>query len=186
MVEAAQAGNLDAMRPLLERYAPPLYATVILPRVGNAASAQELLRDALSTAVEKIGRFTWQGKSIYPWLRQIALNKVFDRFRDGTRQRRLVDALSAVTDEATDADSGADAVMMIEQERTANRARITEAMAGLNPRYRQAIELRLVEELSREACAERLAVTVGTFDVLLFRAIRAFRKLYGSREQADV
>jgi RNA polymerase sigma factor (sigma-70 family) len=186
MVEAAQAGNLDAMRPLLERYAPPLYGTVILPRVGNAAAAQELLRDTLSTAVEKIGRFTWQGKSIYPWLRQIALNKVFDRFRDGSRQRRLADALAAVTEEASAPEAGADAVMIVEQERAANRARIDAAMAGLNPRYRQAIELRLVEELPREACAERLEVTVGTFDVLLFRAIRAFRKLYGSREQAEV
>lgn len=185
LVEAAQAGDLDAMRPLLDRYAAPLYGTVILPRVGNAALAEELLRDALSTAVEKIGRFTWQGKSIYPWLRQIALNKVFDKFRDGTRQRRLADALGQGLDEASDADDAADARLAAEQDRRANAARIGAAMDGLNPRYREAIQLRLVDELPREACAAQLGVTVGTFDVLLFRAIRAFRKLYGSREQAE-
>ena len=70
-VEEAQAGNLDAMRPILERYAQPLYGTVILPRLGDAVSAEEVLRDTLATAVEKIRRFTWQGKSIYPWLRQM-------------------------------------------------------------------------------------------------------------------
>jgi len=34
LVEEAQAGNLDAMRPIFERYGPPLYATVILPWLG--------------------------------------------------------------------------------------------------------------------------------------------------------
>jgi hypothetical protein len=39
LIEEAQQGNLDAMRPILERYASPLYGTVILPRLGNAATA---------------------------------------------------------------------------------------------------------------------------------------------------
>ena len=81
LIEEACRGNLDAMRPILERYAQPLYGTVILPRLGDAASAEEVLRDTLATAVEKIRRFTWQGKSIYPWLRQIAINKVYDVHR---------------------------------------------------------------------------------------------------------
>ena len=87
LVEEAQRGNLDAMRPLLERYAQPLYGTVILPRLGDAASAEEVLRDTLATAVEKIRGFTWQGKSIYPWLRQIAINKVFDLHRQPAVRR---------------------------------------------------------------------------------------------------
>ena len=91
LVEEAQRGNLDAMRPILERYAQPLYGTVILPRLGDTASAEEVLRDTLATAVEKINKFTWQGKSIYPWLRQIAINKVFDVHRQSKRSRRLED-----------------------------------------------------------------------------------------------
>jgi RNA polymerase sigma-70 factor (ECF subfamily) len=46
----------------------------------------------------------------------------------------------------------------------------------LNDRYRRAIELRFLEELSRESCAAALDVKLGTFDVLLLRALRAFRK----------
>jgi RNA polymerase sigma-70 factor (ECF subfamily) len=52
-------------------------------------------------------------------------------------------------------------------------------MQQLQDRYRTAIELRLIQELSREDCAKRLGVTIGTFDVLLFRAVRAFRKQFG-------
>lgn len=179
LVEEARAGNLDSMRPLLERYAQPLYGTVILPRLGDAVSAEEVLRDTLATAVEKIGRFTWQGKSIYPWLRQIAINKVFDVHRQSKRSRRLAEAMKHELDDTTDPRTHADAMLMADQERQAHRSKIDECMGQLAERYRMAIELRLVQELPREDCAKRLGVTIGTFDVLLFRAVRAFRKHFG-------
>jgi RNA polymerase sigma factor (sigma-70 family) len=179
LVEEAQAGNLDAMRPILERYAQPLYGTVILPRLGDAASAEDVLRDTLATAVEKIKRFTWQGKSIYPWLRQIAINKVFDVHRQSKRSRRLADAMAHEVAQETSPESHADAQLMADQERRAHRERIDDTLVQLQDRYRTAIELRLIQELSREECAKRLGVTIGTFDVLLFRAVRAFRKHFG-------
>ncbi len=183
LVQQAQDGNLDAMRPILERYASPLYGTVILPRLGDAASAEEVLRDTLATAVEKIRRFTWQGKSIYPWLRQIAINKVFDVHRQAKRSRRLADAMVHEVSTASDPASHADAQLIADQERRAHRERIEETLQQLQERYRTAIELRLVQELSREDCAQRLGVTIGTFDVLLFRAVRAFRKQFGERAE---
>jgi RNA polymerase sigma factor (sigma-70 family) len=182
LVEEAQRGNLDAMRPLLDRYAGPLYGTVILPRLGDPASAEDVLRDTLVTAVEKIRGFTWQGKSIYPWLRQIAINKVYDLHRGTQRTRRLADALAREAPQATDAADAPDALLIADQDRRDNRGRIDRTLAAMTERYRVAIELRLIEELSREECARRLAITVGTFDVLLFRAVRAFRKRFGERE----
>jgi RNA polymerase sigma-70 factor (ECF subfamily) len=181
LVQQAQDGNLDAMRPLLERYASPLYGTVILPRLGDAASAEEVLRDTLATAVEKIRRFTWQGTSIYPWLRQIAINKVFDVHRQSKRSRRLADAMAHEVARESDPASHADAQLIADQERRVHRERIEQTLQQLQERYRVAIELRLVQELSREECAQRLGVTIGTFDVLLFRAVRAFRKQFGER-----
>ncbi len=184
LVAEAQAGNLDAMRPILERYAQPLYATVILPRLGDAASADEVLRDTLATSVEKIKSFAWQGKTIYPWLRQIAINKVYDVHRQAKRSRRLADAMAHELPVETDASSHADALLMADEERRAHRARIDVALAEIADRYRLAIELRLIQELTRDECAARLAVTVGTFDVLLFRAVRAFRKQFGDRVES--
>jgi RNA polymerase sigma-70 factor (ECF subfamily) len=184
LVEEAQQGNLDAMRPILERYAAPLYGTVILPRLGDAASAEEVLRDTLATAVEKIRRFTWQGKSIYPWLRQIAINKVYDVHRQSRRSRRLADALAHEVEAESDPASHADAQLIADQERRTHRERIDQTMGQLQDRYRLAIELRLVQGLSRDDCAQRLGVAIGTFDVLLFRAVRAFRKHFGERGDA--
>src|SRR3982751_3845439 len=144
LVEEAQAGNLDAMRPILERYAQPLYGTVILPRLGDAASAEEVLRDTLATAVEKIRRFTWQGKSIYPWLRQIAINKVYDIHRQSKRSRKLADAMVHEIAVESDPDTHADAQLIADQERRAHRVRIDQAMDNIADRYRTAIDLRLV------------------------------------------
>jgi RNA polymerase sigma factor (sigma-70 family) len=183
LVQQAQDGNLDAMRPILERYAQPLYGTVILPRLGDAASAEDVLRDTLATAVEKIRRFTWQGTSIYPWLRQIAINKVFDVHRQSKRSRRLADAMAHEVASESDPATHADAQLIADQERRAHRARIDQTLRQLQDRYRTAIELRLIQELSREDCAQRLGVTIGTFDVLLFRAVRAFRKQFGERAE---
>jgi RNA polymerase sigma-70 factor (ECF subfamily) len=183
LVEAAQAGNLYAMRPLFDRYAQPLYGTVILPRLGDAASAEDVLRDTLATAVEKIGRFTWQGKSIYAWLRQIAINKVYDVHRLSKRSRRLADAMVHEVPTETDPVSHADAQLMADEERRSHRARIDETLASLAERYRLAIELRLVQELPREVCARRMNVAIGTFDVILFRAVRAFRKAFGDHDE---
>src|SRR4051812_863351 len=146
------------MRPILERYAQPLYGTVILPRLGNPSSAEDVLRDTLATAVEKIKRFTWQGKSIYPWLRQIAINKVFDVHRQNKRTKRLADALTHEVSESDPA-ANADAQLMADQERRAHRSKIEETMGQLAERYRLAIELRLVQELPREECAKRCGVT---------------------------
>jgi RNA polymerase sigma factor (sigma-70 family) len=183
LVQQAQDGNLDAMRPILERYAQPLYGTVILPRLGDAASAEDVLRDTLATAVEKIRRFTWQGTSIYPWLRQIAINKVFDVHRQAKRSRRLADAMVHEVASESDPATQADAQLIADQERRAHRERIDQTLRQLQDRYRTAIELRLIQELSREDCAQRLGVTIGTFDVLLFRAVRAFRKQFGERAE---
>jgi RNA polymerase sigma factor (sigma-70 family) len=158
---------------------------VILPRLGDTSSAEEVLRDTLATAVEKINRFTWQGKSIYPWLRQIAINKVYDVHRQSKRSRRLADAMVHEVPVESDPESHADAQLIADQERRAHRDRIDDTMGLLQERYRTAIELRLIQELSREECAKRLGITIGTFDVLLFRAVRAFRKHFGDRVETD-
>src|SRR5262249_7979745 len=176
LIARAQAGEVEALRPLLTRFSDPLYATVILPRMGSAASAEDVLRDTLATAVEKIGTFRWEGRSFYGWLRQIALNKVIDVHRRARRAGRAMAALAHAGEREPPPSARADEQLIAAEERRRNAARIREVLAGMAPRYREAIELRLVQELPREECARRLDISLGNFDVLLYRAIRAFRK----------
>ena len=184
LVERAQAGDRNALRPLFERYAHALYSGVILPRLGDPATAEDVLKDTFVTAIEKIEQFSWQGRSVYVWLRQIAVNKVIDVHRRSSRTGRFLQALTEELPHETPPEDAADATLIAEEERQRSRGRIGSALEAILPRYREAIQLRLVEELSREECARRLGVTVGHFDVLLFRAIRAFRREFGERESA--
>ena len=52
------------------------------------------------------------------------------------------------------------------------------SLSRMNERYAQALRLRLIEDRDREECADILGVKVGTFDVLLHRACKAFKKVY--------
>ncbi len=182
LVLAAKAGNLDAMRPIFEKYSGPLYSAVLMPKLGNPAMAEDVLRDTLATAVQKLDSFTWEGKSIFAWLRQIAVNKAYDLHRKNARGRKLAEAVRQESEAVMQHHPSADAAMIAKQERQESQRRIEEALSQMNERYQHAIRLRLIEELPREECAQRMEVSVSTFDVVFFRATKAFRKQYGERE----
>lgn len=181
LVERAQRGDREALRALLGRHADALFARVIQPRVGDRSTAQDILKATMVTAIEKLHTFRWQGRSVYFWLRQIARNKVIDHHRQNQRRQRLAKSLAAEPEVAIGqpSRSGPEAALIAEEERALNAGRIRATLERLNPRYRRAIELRLLEELPREECAKRLEVTVATFDVVFFRAVNAFRRSFG-------
>jgi RNA polymerase sigma-70 factor (ECF subfamily) len=99
---------------------------------------------------------------------------------------QLADAMARELPHATMPDAGADALLIAAEEQERNRDRIGRALHALSDRYRLAIELRLIEELPRDECARRMDVTTGTFDVVLFRAVRAFRRHFGQWTRAAV
>ena len=181
-IERAQAGELVALEPILAGHAEALLA-LILGRLGDRALAEDILKDTFVTALEKIGGFVWQERSMYHWLRQIALHKVIDHHRAQGRRKRLCQALKAEalgSGQAQEAEEAAAPILLsAEEERRIAQRRIEATLAGLHARYALVIRLRLCEEKPRAECAQVLGVSVETFDVLLLRAVRAFRKAYG-------
>ena len=177
-VARAQAGDRGALERVLARHAEPLFSSVLLPRIGDRAAAEDLLKETFVTAIEKIGGFTWQGRSLFFWLRQIALNKLIDLSRQRGRAQRLLAALAAEASLAPPPES-ADEALIADEDRRRALARIEDTLARLPERYARAIRLRIMEERPRQECAAAMQVEVGNFDVILFRALRAFRKEYG-------
>lgn len=182
LVEAAQRGDRASLKLLLDRCAKPLYAAVILPRVGIAADAEDILKDTLLRAMERLETFRWTGAGFFPWVRQIAVNLVIDHVRRNQRRSRMEERLER---QAADVmplhHAGAEESLIEQQERAVSLRMMEAAMGELNPRYRQAVELRIIEERPREDCAAAMGVTVGNFDVILHRALAALRKAYGVR-----
>ena len=116
-------------------------------------------------------------RSIFFWLRRIAINLVIDTYRRQVRKHKLAerllaeDALDSIT---SSAEPSPDQALLADD----NRALIERALKLINPRYALALRLRLLEDRSRSECAEALEITQATFDVLFHRACKAFRGKY--------
>ncbi len=168
-------GDKRAFAELYQEYAPRLYSQILLPKLGNRAAAEDVLSETFRVAYQKLPSFEVQKVSVYFWLVRIAKNKATDMFRGQGRKSRALTNFESLLSPLRDS-SGPDAELLGAEEQELAKARIAAVFEKLRPRYRQAIELRFFEERSREECAEAMEVKLGTFDVVLLRALRAFRK----------
>jgi RNA polymerase sigma-70 factor (ECF subfamily) len=170
---ALRRGDRAAFRRLYEVMAPPLYARVLLPRLGDAQAAEDVLAETFQRAIERLDGYQDRGGSIWSWLVTIASNRANDlhreRARDGRGQAGLAAMLAPLFGEA--ADDALDAERL--------RVAVTNTLERVNPRYRRALQLRFFEDRPRVECATMMEVKLGTFDVLLLRALRAFRAEWG-------
>ena len=181
LVERLKKRDAGALGPLVVRYGEELYGRVILPCLGVPEEARDVLREVFLTAFDRIETFSWRDGGLFPWLRRIAHNKAIDRHRARARERRFQTGYQEFLEVGAESPN-VEAEVMGAQERAQNQRRIKEALGALSPRYRRAIELRILEERSREECAALMEVTVGNFDVVLFRALAAFRKTFLAEE----
>jgi RNA polymerase sigma factor (sigma-70 family) len=172
-----QRGNRRAFGELYAAFAAPLYAEVLLPRLGNAAAAEEALAETFRAALESVGTYRSQGSSLFGWLARIAANKAADVHRHRLRTGKALASFDALL--APLREHGHEAERRLDQRRL--RAAVEAVLGDLSPRYRQAIELRMLQDLPRVDCAQRMEISVGAFDVLLLRALRAFREAWIAR-----
>ena len=182
LVARAQAGDRTATGELLQRYGSTLYRTVLLPRLGSDAAAKDALSETYAKVVERIGQFTWQNVGFYPWLRTVALRVALDQLR-GRKRLQLWEAQEIEREvDASSTQTPVDERLLERRDRDAARAKVEKALAAINPRYAQAIRLRILEERPREEVAAAMDVTPATFDVLLHRAVAALKKRIVSEE----
>jgi len=179
LCEKARTGDRAALGALLRRYGPRLYRSVLLPRLGSAAAAEEALSTTYLKVVERFDQFTWQSLGVYPWLRVVALRVALDQLR--ARKREVLFEPSDVEREIDAAARDERDSSIIEQhDLQVARQRVESLLGRLNPRYALAIRLRVLEERSREEAAAQLDVSVATFDVVLHRAMAALKKALAS------
>ena len=185
--ERARSGDRVAMGELLRKYGPILYRAVLLPRLGSEAVAQDALAETYARVVERFDRFQWQSCGFYPWLRVVGLRIALDILR--SRRREMLfepdDLQREIDASETDLTSRGEAELCEKRDLADARARVEEAMKALNPRYAQAIRLRVLEERSREEVAGTLGVSVATFDVVLHRAMTALKKVLSRSMDAE-
>lgn len=183
LVDRLRQKDASALGPIVVRYGEDLYSRVILPCLGSPEDARDVLKESFLTAFDRIETFTWREGGLFPWLRRIAHNKAIDRHRAKSREKRFQAGYSEFLEVSAHESNTAEEDLIGAQEKARNQARMRESLSQLTQRYRRAIELRILEERPREECAQALEITVGNFDVLLFRALQSFRKIFLQEEK---
>jgi RNA polymerase sigma-70 factor (ECF subfamily) len=176
LCERARTGDRKALGEILAGHGPRLYRSVLLPRLGTRGAAEEALSLTYLKVIERFDQFEWQNVGVYPWLRVVAMRVALDQLR--ARKREV---LFDGADLEREIDSGErearDARTLEQHDLRVCRSRVESLLGRIHPRYADAIRLRVLEERPRQEAAEALGVAVGTFDVVLHRAMVALRKV---------
>lgn len=175
LVARLRQGERAALAALWDAHAGPLYERVLLPRLGTAALAEDALAETFRTLVEDVARYEDQGLGLWPWLRRVAIGKAIDLHRKRARAQRALDRYAAAMAPLLGPAEAPQGALDEAEDAARIRAAVAATFERINPRYRRALELRFFEERPRADCAAALEVTVATFDVVLLRAVRAFR-----------
>jgi RNA polymerase sigma-70 factor (ECF subfamily) len=144
-------GDADAFAMLWRRLSGPVLALGRRALADNAA-AEDVAQETFATIWRVAATFDPERGAPAGWIFTIARNAA----RDVARRRRLtiVDEVPEVVDPAPGPDE--------EAARSAERFRIHVALAALNPRAREVIELAYFEGLTQSEIAERIDVPLGT------------------------
>lgn len=177
-VSAIRKGDTSAWGDVYDLYAPLLYRRVLMPRLANQTAAEDALSETFRTAIERFEQYEEREAGLYPWLARIAANKAMDMHRARVMTGRKLEDLSTQLLPFLSEVGGADELFEYKVEERFVSETMQLCLGRINPRYRQILELRFLQEKGREECAEVLDVKVGTLDVLVLRAVRALKKAW--------
>jgi RNA polymerase sigma-70 factor (ECF subfamily) len=172
LMAAAQDGDRDAYRALLEDIAPYLRSLAVR-YFKDASDVEDAVQDVLLT-VHAVRHAYDPSRSFGPWLLAIANRRMIDRLRSQTRAKLRDIALTA--EHVTFSSAKANLPPRIE-ESSLGEAALHEAIENLPPDQRQAIKLLKLKEMSLKEAARASGRSVGALKVATHRAIANLRKL---------
>lgn len=179
LLEMIQRGDAESFGTLYDRTRGWLLTCVIIPRVGRG-DAEDVLSETFKVALDQIGGFRWTGVGLLHWLAAIARRKALEHVRARVRAPVASEEFPSLL-EVPDDGPTAEAEMLRREALAETRGRVNGVLSRIPARYAEALKMRLLEGVPRIECAGRMGVTPATFDVVLFRATRAFEREWGQR-----
>jgi RNA polymerase sigma-70 factor (ECF subfamily) len=170
----ASQSDPDAFAALYDRWAQPLLA-YFARRVRDAEVAADLTAETLALVFEKRTRFRDTGAPASAWLYTIAGRQLASFARRRKVEMRAFDRLCLERPEIDDVSREA-IEALFEQDGTVT-ASLGVALEAVPDREREAVELRVVEELSYREIAERMDCTVVAARVRVHRGLHRLNQL---------
>ena len=172
-VVAAQAGDREAFRALVERHSRYIFA-LAHRMTGSAEDAEDVVQETWLKAHRQLARFEARA-DLRTWLHRIAVNCSIDLIR--ARRHREDPHDPADLSEGPLGERGADT--QPSPDRLAESAqmsdRVQAALARLTALERAAFTLRHVEGMSIEEVGEQLGLKTSATKHSVFRAVRKMR-----------
>ena len=190
LVRQARTGDAGAASELMDRHRARLRQMVAIrmdSRLVSRFDPSDVVQETLIEAMRQLPDYLRDcPMPFYPWLRQIAWNRLVDlhrrhvvaRHRSVAREVRLEPAPEdhsayRLANLLLSRDSGP-AVRMLREE---VRSRVHTAIANLPPEFREVLILRQLEQLSIGEIAAVLGIAEGTVKSRHFRALAQLRVL---------
>jgi RNA polymerase sigma-70 factor, ECF subfamily len=162
-----------AFRLLYDRWAEPLL-TYFYVRVRDPEVAADLLAETFAVAYERRHRFRDTGRPGAAWLYGIARKELSHFFRRSAVDRRALKRLG-ITVPALDDESLAGIEQLVD---VANQEPLlSAALEQMTATEREAVELRVVDELEYREIASRLGCTEGSARTRVHRGLARLASL---------
>lgn len=168
-------GDHNAFGELVELYKDRVFA-LSYRMLGNRQEAEDVAQEAFIRAYTNIDRYQIDRK-FSTWLYRIATNLSIDRMRK-KKPDYYLDAEVAGTDGLTMYSQVSADVQLPEDEVVSLEAQdgIHRAILSLPAKYRSAITLKYIQELSLKEISEILDLPIGTVKTRIHRGREALRK----------
>jgi RNA polymerase sigma factor (sigma-70 family) len=167
LVVRCRAGDQDAWRELVGRFARYVYAISVQAYRLSEQDAEEVFQETFTRTYENLDRLR-DDDAIRQWLGQVTRRLAIDRLRVSARE-----SLSGEPVEPRDAD---ETLVLLDDALT-----VHEALAGLSPECREVLERFYIRDQSYRAIAEALGLPAGTIASRVSRCLGKLRaELEGS------
>jgi RNA polymerase sigma-70 factor, ECF subfamily len=166
--------DASAFRELYDRYAERIHR-LQLARSRDRDAALDLTAETFAQAWLSLDRFRdLAGGSASPWLYAIARNVLVTSVRKRTLERTACDRLGVLVRRERESHAPTPDEGWIEG--------LDEELASLSPELRQAVTLRVVDDLPYSDVAAATGTTVGAARVRVHRGLTALRQRLQERE----
>jgi RNA polymerase sigma-70 factor (ECF subfamily) len=179
LVARAQSGDADAYAQLVKTYEPRMLRTA-LRVVRDMEDAQDATQQAFTSAWVNLHKFRGDAQ-FSTWITRITINESLGVLR--RRKNVHVELREGLLDNDDAQDSP---VAAAENPETSLLRRevvriVRQSLRFVKPVYRDAMKLRILEDLSVEEIAGRLDIPVNTVKVHLFRGRQAMKSFLTER-----
>lgn len=162
----------SAVREFYDLYSP-LLLRFIKRKIDNDSDVEEIAQDVLFAFLEGARDFTGKCK-LSTYICSIANNKIIDHYRKKKIKRVMFSQIPQGLELLISEEGGPEEILT----NTFLKEKITAVFASLTPLYAKVLILKYVEGRSVDETADILKCSYKSAESVLFRARKAFVKLY--------